>query len=73
MGRTALSHRAPGRLPARRALALHRPRPRTWRPAPRQGGDLRASDIVLALLGLTLLGALCLMAALDLLGRALAA
>lgn len=35
-------------------------------------GNLRGSDIVLVLLGLTLLGALCLIAAVDLLGRALA-
>ena len=34
--------------------------------------ELRGSDIVLALLGLTLLGSLCLMAAVNLLGHALA-
>ncbi|MCJ2082160.1 hypothetical protein [Methylobacterium sp. J-090] len=73
MRHPSLHHRAPMRPAARRALALHRPRPRTVSRGHPERGDLRASDVVLALLGLTLLGAFCLVIAVDLLGRALAA
>lgn len=72
MGHVPFSHRAPQRPGARRALALHRPRPPVWSRVERDRQGLRTSDIVLALLGLTLLGALCLTAAINLLGRALA-
>ena len=54
----------------RRALAAHRPRPLVWSRVPEQQG--RISDIVLAMLCLTLLGALGLMAGAALLGQALA-
>ncbi|WP_375454196.1 hypothetical protein [uncultured Methylobacterium sp.] len=56
----------------RRALALHRPRPPVWSRVPQEQGRVRLSDIVLALLSLTLLGALGLMAGAALLGHALA-
>lgn len=56
----------------RRALALHRPRPPVWSRVPQEQGRVRLSDIVLALLSLTLLGALGLMAGAALLGQALA-
>ncbi|KQO70783.1 hypothetical protein ASG60_19460 [Methylobacterium sp. Leaf469] len=62
----------PRRTPTRRALAKHRPRPRTWSRVDRHRSALRISDVVLVLLGLALLGALCLGAAVTLLGRALA-
>ncbi|ACL55239.1 hypothetical protein Mnod_0194 [Methylobacterium nodulans ORS 2060] len=56
----------------RRGLALHRPRPPVWsRMSPTREGP-RASDLVLAMLGVTLLGGLALMASIDLLGRGLA-
>ncbi|MFE1599277.1 hypothetical protein [Methylobacterium sp. ID0610] len=55
----------------RRGLSLHRPRPPAWsRMAPR--GGWRASDLVLALVGVTLLGGFALMAGIDLIGRGLA-
>ncbi|GJD29979.1 hypothetical protein PMNALOAF_1221 [Methylobacterium adhaesivum] len=58
--RRPVTHRARSRPPVR--LSGGRP-----------AGDLRGSDIVLVLLGLTLLGGLCLVAGLALLGRCLTA
>ncbi len=59
-------------LAMRRALARHRPRSEPWSRTGRDGQDVRLSDVILALLGLTLLGALGLLAGAALLGRALA-
>jgi len=56
----------------RRALARHRPRSQPWSRIERNRKDVRFSDIILAMLGLTLLGALGIMAGVALLGRALA-
>jgi hypothetical protein len=71
MHHLSLRHRAPRRAPARRALSAHRPRPPTWDRVQRNRRDLRLSDIILGMLGLTLLGALGIMAGAALLGRAL--
>ena len=56
----------------RRTLARHRPRPPTWDRVRRDRRDLRLSDVILGMLGLTLLGALGIMAGAALLGTALA-
>ncbi|NEU13141.1 hypothetical protein G3T14_13475 [Methylobacterium sp. BTF04] len=56
----------------RRALARHRPRSQPWSRIESDRKDVRLSDVILALLGLTMLGALGLMAGTALLGRALA-
>jgi hypothetical protein len=56
----------------RRALARHRPRSQPWSRVERVRKDVRLSDVILAMLGLTLLGALGLMAGVTLLGGALA-
>ena len=56
----------------RRALARHRPRSPPWSRTESDRKDIRISDVILALLGLTLLGALGLMAGAFLLGSALA-
>ncbi|MHC2000267.1 hypothetical protein [Methylobacterium sp. WCS2018Hpa-22] len=72
MRRLSLPHSAPKRSVVRRALALHRPRPPTWSRVQRDRHDLRISDVILGMLGLILLGALCIMAGADLLTRALA-
>ncbi len=60
------------RLPLRRALARHRPRSQPWSRIGRDRKDVRLSDVILALLGLTMLGSLGLMAGAALLGRVLA-
>ncbi len=67
-----LPHHTRRRAAIRRALALHRPRPPFWSRIERDRGEVRVSDIILAMLGLTLLGALGLMAGAALLGHALA-
>jgi hypothetical protein len=56
----------------RRALPRHRPRSQPWSQVERDRKDVRLSDVILAMLGLTLLGALGLMAGAALLGDALA-
>ncbi|CAA2107209.1 hypothetical protein MBUL_04048 [Methylobacterium bullatum] len=56
----------------RRALVRHRPRSQPWSRIGRDREDVRLSDVILAMLGLTMLGALGLMAGAVLLGRALA-
>ena len=56
----------------RRALARHRPRSQPWSRIERDRKDVRLSDVILALIGLTMLGALGLVAGAALLGRALA-
>lgn len=56
----------------RRSLAQHRPRSPSWSRVERDRGTIRLSDIILAMLGLTMLGALGLMAGAVFLGRALA-
>jgi hypothetical protein len=56
----------------RRALNRHRPRSRSWDRIERDRKDVRLSDIILALLGLTMLGAVGIMAGAALLGGALA-
>ncbi|MCC0805745.1 hypothetical protein FPV16_05825 [Methylobacterium sp. W2] len=56
----------------RRALARHRPRSQPWSRIGRDRKDVRLSDVLLALLGLTMLGALGLVAGAALLGGALA-
>ena len=65
----------PPRRVARHRLMLHRPplhRGPAY-PARRAGGEpARTSDLILALLAVTLLGALALMAAASLMGRAVA-
>lgn len=54
----------------RRALARHRPRSRPWSRIDHDRKGVRLSDIILALLGLTLFGALGLMDGATLLGGA---
>ena len=72
MQHLSLPHRPPRRALARRALSAHRPRPPTWNKVQRNRRDLRLSDVILGMLGLTLLGALGIMAGAAPLGRALA-
>ena len=60
------------RLAMRRALVRHRPRSQPWSRIERDRKDVRLSDVILAMLGLTLLGALGLTAGAALLGGALA-
>ncbi|TXN23583.1 hypothetical protein [Methylobacterium sp. WL9] len=56
----------------RRALARHRPRSPSWDQVERNRRSIRLSDVILGMLGLTLLGALGIMAGAALLGTALA-
>ncbi|WP_027173410.1 hypothetical protein [Methylobacterium sp. 10] len=56
----------------RRALARHRPRSQSRSRIEHDRKDVRLSDVILAMLGLTMLGALGLMAGATLLGSALA-
>ncbi|GJE61063.1 hypothetical protein [Methylobacterium trifolii] len=72
MRHLSLPHRAPRRSLTRRALTAHRPRPPTWDKVQRNRRDLRLSDVILGMLGLTLLGALGIMVGAGLLDRALA-
>lgn len=72
MRHLSLPHRAPRRSATRRALSPHRPRPPTWSRVQHDRRDLRLSDVILGMLGLTLLGAFGIMAGASLLGRALA-
>ncbi|WP_157085349.1 hypothetical protein [Methylobacterium sp. Leaf99] len=60
------------RVAMRRALTRHRPRSQPWSRIGRDRKDVRLSDVILAMLGLTMLGALGLMAGAALLGSALA-
>lgn len=55
----------------RRGLGTHRPRPVVWSRA-NENRAVRTSDLVLALIGVTLIGALGLMVGVVLLGRTLA-
>ncbi|KQP94115.1 hypothetical protein ASF60_13505 [Methylobacterium sp. Leaf113] len=71
MQHLSLPHRVPKRSCNRRALSVHRPRPPTWDRVQRNRRDLRLSDVILGMLGLTLLGALGIMAGAVLLGRTL--
>ncbi|NEU12639.1 hypothetical protein G3T14_10870 [Methylobacterium sp. BTF04] len=72
MRHVLLPRPAPRRSPMRRALALHRPRSPSRSRIERDRETIRLSDVILAMLGLTLLGALGLMAGAGLLGRVLA-
>ena len=56
----------------RRALARHRPRSQPWSRIERNRKDIRLSDVILAMLGLAMLGGLGLMAGVALVGDALA-
>ncbi|KMO44124.1 hypothetical protein VQ03_05060 [Methylobacterium tarhaniae] len=67
------SERSPQHRAARaRGLARHRPRPTPADPRPRDRSAMRATDIVLVLAGLGLLGALAIWGSIALAGRALA-
>ena len=59
----------PDRLVPRHHLRLHRQR---LRPRAVDRSDVKTSDLVLAILGVTLLGGLCLLLAGSLIGHALA-
>ena len=64
--RHALLHN-PRRVALRRALSRHRPRS----PTKRGADEMKATDLILTVLGIALLGAMALMAGIALVGRTL--
>ena len=60
------------RVAMRRALARHRPKPPVWSRGEQARDRMRLSDLILALLGLVLIGGVALTASIALIGRGLA-